>query len=53
MTIRTYRLTTAGERVEVSWSEVVEADWAPHDPLNWPSCRCPRHRTESDEQDTG
>ncbi|MDH6137716.1 hypothetical protein P3T37_007149 [Kitasatospora sp. MAA4] len=51
MTIATYRITQRGERIELSPREVVDADRPSHDPLNWPPCRCPRHRESADRKD--
>ncbi|WP_157536706.1 hypothetical protein [Kitasatospora mediocidica] len=47
MTIGTYRVTGEGRRIDVSPREVVEADRPSYNPLTWPSCRCPRCRTEA------
>ncbi|MDH6112305.1 hypothetical protein P3T36_003717 [Kitasatospora sp. MAP12-15] len=48
MTIRTYRITADGQRVELSPHEDVEGDLPAHDPLNWPACGCPQHRSPED-----
>ncbi|MDH6133943.1 hypothetical protein P3T37_003342 [Kitasatospora sp. MAA4] len=44
MTIRTYRITGDGRRIELSPRQEVDAERPSHDPLNWPACACPRHR---------
>lgn len=44
MTIRTYRITADGQRVELSPRADVAGDPPSHDPLRWPACACPRHR---------
>lgn len=54
MTIRAYRLTSNGQRIEVSRLDVEAA--IPDDMpffLTWPRCECPRHRAEADQRDAG
>ncbi|MFI9273697.1 hypothetical protein ACIGXM_23725 [Kitasatospora sp. NPDC052896] len=42
MTIRTYRITSAGRRIDLTAPEEVETEHRPAAPLAWSSCGCPR-----------
>ncbi|WP_329565397.1 hypothetical protein [Kitasatospora sp. NBC_01266] len=52
MSIRSYRITSSGQRIELSSVDVLEN--TPDVPFSgtWPRCQCPKHREATEQKDT-